>query len=130
MPTIRSIFRFTQGPTFQALSGERRRAYIRQWKISMTLLGLFALSAVVIVTTATSSSELAKHDNVLLAVGAMTLLVQLVYALFKSETLWQLRLRELRARKESSIQNERDLHEFIASVQHKDEHHDKGSPRV
>ena len=73
------------GPTYTALSGERRKAFVRQWIIS----GVIFVIGVVLALTV--------QQNVAIGVFVSLLLLQTAYAFVRGETIWQLRISQLRS---------------------------------
>lgn len=107
------------GPTYAALSGERRRAFIRQWTISGIVLVISAVAAVAI---------LAEGGKTSIAMGVFVILLalQLLYALVRGETIWQLRIKELKYLSGANKSNKKELLDFAEQLKQEGRDDDRG----
>jgi hypothetical protein len=106
---------------FSGLSGERRRAYIKQWILSgLIFLIAGSVAVIVIVVHPNATAEQQDHEKQMLVIFILALYgMQIIYSLIRKETLWQLRWRELRAIKEANARNLLELDQFAESQSNK-----------
>lgn len=97
------------GPTFASLSGERRKAFIRQWFIGAIISVISALFGAITLAAGGKTST-----AIFLLVALLAL--QLMYALIRGETVWQLRIREWKARSEAHKSNQEELIAFAEQL--------------
>jgi hypothetical protein len=97
-------------PDIGGLTGERRAAFFKQMFISFAII--LVMVPVILIAEAANSS-----DTPVLIIGLLLFGVQLIYAFFKGELLWQLKLKERRLIAQDRKSNEQELTDYAHSLE-------------
>jgi hypothetical protein len=108
---LKPLFSIT---AFNGLSSERRRAYIKQGILAAVVFVALGITAIIVFSTSPDASEATrnKQKTGLAVFGLILYSIQLLHALIKCETIWQLRWRELQSIKGASYKNQQELVDF------------------
>jgi uncharacterized protein YacL len=108
-------------PTYTALTGERRKAFVRQSILSGVIgVGMIiALGVTAIMQRHIAHVHFVQIEHKLLVLLVVLLGVQFLYALVRRETVWQLRTREWRNNVAQGNANKAELLEFAAKLEQK-----------